>query len=93
MQIYSLSFTSHINCIVARCLINVVNLRHVCLSGHDDFAFLNYVTKDAESTYKVKNYVVIASLKSVAMGKLINRIPGLPLLISCLPGSTSKTYV
>ena len=44
-----LSFTSHINCIVARCLINVVYLT-AC-------AFLNYV--------------IIASLKSETMGKLI----------------------
>ena len=33
-----LSATSHINCIVARCLINIVYLRHVPLSGHDDVA-------------------------------------------------------
>ena len=33
-----LSVTSHINCIVTRCLINVVYLRHVPLSGHDGVA-------------------------------------------------------
>ena len=34
-----LSVTSHINCIVAHCLINVVYLsQYVPLSGHDDFA-------------------------------------------------------
>ena len=33
-----LSVNSHINCIVARCLINVFYLRHVPLSGHDDVA-------------------------------------------------------
>ena len=49
---------------------------------------LNDVAYDAESTQKVENYIVIASLKSVRMGKLINRIAGLRLLISNLPGST-----
>ena len=34
-----------------------------------------------------KNYIMIASLKSETMGKLINRKPGLHLLISSLPGS------
>ena len=52
----SLSVTPHINCIVARCLINGVYLRHVHLSGHDDVAFFfNYVANDAESTQKSKN--------------------------------------
>ena len=35
------------------------------LSGHDDVAFLNDVANDAESTQKLKKYVIIASLKSV----------------------------
>ena len=35
----NLSVTSHIHCIVVRCLINVVYLRHVPLSGHEDVAF------------------------------------------------------
>ena len=43
--------------------------------------FLNDVANDAEST-KIENLVIIASLKSETMGKLINRIPGLRLLIS-----------
>ena len=33
-----LSGTSHTNCIALRCLINMVYLRHVPLSGHDDVA-------------------------------------------------------
>ena len=44
------------------------------------------VAYDAEST-KIENYVIIASLKSETMGKLMNRIPGSRLLISSLPGS------
>ena len=52
------------------------------LSGHDDVALLNDVDNDAESTQKLKNYVIIASLKSETMGKLINRILGSRLLIS-----------
>ena len=37
---------------------------------------------------KIENYVIITSLKSETMGKLINRIPGSRLLISSLRGST-----
>ena len=36
---------------------------------------------------------IIASLKSETMDKLINRIPGLCLLISSLPGSALRTHV
>ena len=39
------------------------------------------------------NDVLIASLKSETMGKLINRIPGLYLLISSLPGSALRMLV
>ena len=42
---------------------------------------------------KIENYVIIASLKSETMGKLINRIPGSCLLISSLPGSALRTRV
>ena len=37
--------------------------------------FLNDVANDPELTQKIDNYVIIASLKSKAMDKLINRIP------------------
>ena len=43
--------------------------------------------------YKIKKYVIIASLKSETMGKLINRIPSLRLLISSLPGLALRTHV
>ena len=39
------------------------------------------------------NYVIIASLKCEPMGKLINRIPRLCLLISSLPSSARRTHV
>ena len=42
---------------------------------------------------KIENYVIIASLKSEPVGKLINRIPRLRLLISSLPGSASRMLV
>ena len=51
--------------------------------------FLNKVTNDAESAQKKSKI----SLKSETMGKLINRIPGLRLLISSLPGSALRTLV
>ena len=52
--------------------------------------FLNDVANDAESTH---NYVIIASLRSETMGKLINRKPGSRLLISSLPGLALRTLV
>ena len=55
--------------------------------------FLNDVTNDAESTQKIENYVIIASLKSETMDKLIKRIPGSCLLISSLPGSALRRHV
>ena len=53
---------------------------------------LNDVAYDANQ-HKNKKCVIIASLKSETMGKLINRIPGLRLLISSLPGSALRTHV
>ena len=43
--------------------------------------------------HKIKNYIIITSLKSETIGKLINRIPDLHLLISSLPGSALRTLV
>ena len=63
------------------------------ISGHDDFAFFNDVTNDAESTQRSKNYVIVASLKSETVGKLINRILGECLLISSLSGSALRMHV
>ena len=42
---------------------------------------------------KIEIYIIIASLKSETMGKLINRIPGLRLLISSLPGSALRMHI
>ena len=42
---------------------------------------------------KINNYVIIASLKSESVGKLINRILGEHLLISSLPGSALRMHV
>ena len=39
------------------------------------------------------NYIITASLKSEQTGKLINRIPGSRLLLSSLPGSTSRMHI
>ena len=51
--------------------------------------FLNDVANDT----KIENYVIIASLKSETMGKLINRVPGARLLILSLPGAALRTLV
>ena len=61
-------------------------------SGHDDVALLNDVANDHDQ-HKIEKYVIIASLKSETMGKLINRIPGSRILISSLPGSALRTHV
>ena len=64
-----------------RCLSHGMYLYQVMMTLH----FLNDVAYDTEFT-KIENYVIIASLKSETMGKLINRIPCSCLLISSLPG-------
>ena len=46
-----------------------------------------------QNQHKIENYVIIASLKSETMGKLINRMPSSCLLISSSPGSVLKTHV
>ena len=43
--------------------------------------------------HKIENYVIIASLKSEPMGKPINKIPGLRLLILSLLGSALRMLV
>ena len=65
-----------------RCLSHHMCLYHVMMTLH----FLNEVANDT----KIENYVIIASLKSETMGKLINRIPGSRLLISSLPAWPRK---
>ena len=54
--------------------------------------FLIDVANDAESTQKIENNVIIACLKRETIGKLINRIRDLRLLISSLPGSALRTH-
>ena len=55
--------------------------------------FLNDFDNDNESTQNKKNHVIIASLKSKTLGRLINRIPGSCLLISSLPGSALRIHI
>ena len=55
--------------------------------------FLNDIANDTESIQKIKNYVIMDSLKSETMGKLINRIRGSSLLISSLPSSALRMHV
>ena len=66
---------------------------HVPFSGHDDVHFLNDVANDAESTQKliIMSYSLVCIVNQ--LGKLINRILGLRLLISSLPGVASRTHV
>ena len=66
-----------------RYLSHGISLYRVMMTLH----FLNDIAYDVESTQKIKNDAISASLKSETMGKLINRIPGSRLLISSLPGS------
>ena len=46
-----------------------------------------------QNRHENKNNVIIACLKSETIGKMINRIPDLRLLISSLPGSALRTHV
>ena len=55
--------------------------------------FLNDVTIDDKNNTKLENYVIITSLKSETMGKLINRIPGSCILVLNLPGSALRKLV
>ena len=64
-----------------RCLSPGMFLNQVMMTLY----FLNDVTNEPEST--LNKYDIIASLKSESMGILINRIPGLRLLISSIPVS------
>ena len=41
----------------------------------------------------IENHVIIASLNSETMGKLIHRVPGSRLLISSLPDKALRTHV
>ena len=82
------------NCIIARCLINVVYLTACAfIRSWWRCTLLNDVTNDTKSIKNKKKYVINASLKSETMGKLIFRIPGLLLLIWSLPGSALRTQV
>ena len=54
--------------------------------------FLNDIANELNQ-HRNQNYVIIASLKSETMGKLIYRIPGLRLLISSLPNSALRMHV
>ena len=69
-----LSVTVHINCSVAGCLINFVYLDMCLYQVIMTLHSLNDVANDTESTQKIENYVLIASLKSESVGKLINII-------------------
>ena len=56
--------------------------------------FLNDVANDAESTQKFKKIRHNRYFEECySEGKLINRIPGSPLLILSLPGSALRTHV
>ena len=89
-----LSVTSHINCIVARCLIKVVYLTACCLyQVMMTLHYLSDVANDAESTQNQKLRHYRSFEECSTMGKLINRIPSSRLLISSLPGSALRTHV
>ena len=55
--------------------------------------FLNEFVNDIKTDTKIYKYVIIASLDSETSCKLINRISGLHLLISSLPGLALRKHV
>ena len=71
---------TYINFIVA-CWPDKRCLSHVSLSGHDDVALFEWRRQWHWIDTKNYRYVIIASLNSESACKLINRIPGLHLLI------------
>ena len=83
-----INYLLYINCIGARCLSGMC-LYQVMMTLH----FLNDFDNDNESTQNKKKHVIIASLKSKTLGRLINRIPGLRLLISSLHGSGLRMHI
>ena len=92
IEIYQLPLI--FNCIVAHCLIKRCLSQGTCLyQVMKTLHFLNDFAKWCCINKKIKNYVIIPGLKSQTIGKLINRIPGLRLLISSLPGSALRRLV
>ena len=90
----NLSVTSHINCIVARCLINATYLTACVFMRSWWRCTFEWRRLWRWIITKIENNVIIASFKSETMGKLmINRIPGLRLLTSSLTGSALRTLV
>ena len=61
------------------------------LSGHNGVALFNEVAQTLNQHKNLK-IIIIASLKSESVGKLINRIPGLRPLISSLPGLALRMH-
>ena len=89
-----LSVTIHINCSIARCLINLVYLT-ACAFIRSWWCCTLWMT--SPMTLNRHKNLIISSYSLVwrvnQLGKLINRIPGLRLLISSLPGSASWMHV
>ena len=88
-----LSVTSHINCIVAHCLINVIYITACAFNRSWWRCTFKITSLMTLISTKIKNCAIITSLKREEMRKLINRIPGSSLLISSLPGSALRTHV
>ena len=77
-----LSVTSHFNPIAASYLINIFYLTK-CAFIRSWWSYTFWM-KSLMMLNQNKNYIIIASLKSVPISKLINRIPGLCLLYSLI---------
>ena len=90
---WRLSVTIHMNCIVARYLINVVYLK-ACAFVRSWRHWTFCMTSPMTLTQYNQSIITPFSLVWVnQLGKLINRIPGSRLLISSLPGSALRTHV
>ena len=94
-MILLLSVTAHdIIALLHVGLINVVNLTGMCLYEFImTLHFLNDGVNYIESIRKIDSYVIIVSLNSKSAGKLINRLPGLRLLISSSQSSALRTHI
>ena len=89
-----LSVTIHIKCSIACCLINIVYLT-ACAFIRTWWRCTCWMMSPMTLNWHKKSTITSYSLvwRLNQLGKVINRIPGLHLLSSSLPGSASRTHV
>ena len=85
--------TSHTNCLLHIDLMNIAYLTACAFIRSSWRCIFEWRHQWHWIGTKIDNNVILATLKSETTCKLINRIPGLRLLISSLPGKASRMLV